>query len=194
MVIELVAAGAAGYFVYTVVQRSRSPMLRQIRTTPRFTVATVPEVTQARLVGIARALDETSIEAPLTGRPCLCYVARMLVTEATGSDRAETRELNCEIQGVRFELVDDSGVATIDPDAASASLTMTKVPECDRTTAFRDRYKYSGRGVLSFYEGILEPYHRIAVAGFGHREGSRLTMRSSPHLPLAITNHRRLAR
>jgi hypothetical protein len=194
MVIELVAAGAAGCFVYYVVQRERSPVLRRIRTTPRFTAATVPDVTQARLVGIARALDHKSIEAPLTGRPCLCYVARMLVTETSGTSQPVTRELNCEIRGVKFELVDDSGAAIIDPEAADAAFKMTSVPECERTNAFRDRYKLtSTHGVLSFYEGIIEPYQRIAVAGFGQREASRLTMRSSPHLPLAITNAKRLA-
>jgi len=118
----------------------------------------------------------------------------MVVTEPNVDTQPDTYELNREVQGVRFELVDDSGAAIIDPEAADAALAMTKVPECDRTTAFRDRYKFGGRGVLTFYEGILEPHQRITVAGFGLREGSRPTMRSSPHLPLAITNVRTLAR
>lgn len=193
MVIELVAAGAAGYFVYWAVQRGVSPGLRRIRATPRFTVATVPEVTQARLVGIARSIDGATMAAPLTGRACLCYVARMRVTEGSIANNQEVRELNCEVGGVRFELVDDSGAAIVDPETAEAALVMTKVPETDRTNAFRDRYKYTGTGVLDFFEGIVEPYQRIAVAGFGQRD-ERLVMRSSPHLPLAITNLRRLAR
>lgn len=194
MVIELAAGAVGAYFVYWTVQRGLSPVARQIRATPRFTVATVPDVTQARLVGIARALDGATIAAPLTGRPCLCYVARMRVTEGSTTGAAEVRELNREVRGVRFELVDDSGAAIVDPEAADAAIPLTRVPESDLTSAFRDRYKYAGGGVIEYHEGIVEPFQRIAIAGFGQRENSRLVMRSSPHLPLAISNLRRLAR
>lgn len=170
--------------------------LRAIRKTPQFSIATLPEVTIGRLVGVAKALDGKTVVAPFSGRVCLAYFAKATDTNAhrTGDILVVAEETG----GVPFLLEDDSGVAVIDPDGATCTLDVDHKASTsdvwgditDRQRLFLERYQAGSfsYGSLHWYEAIVEIDERIAVVGYGQR-GDRLRMSSSPHLPLVICDN-----
>src|SRR4051794_18976975 len=117
--------------------------LRDIRGTPHYAIADLPEVTVGRIVGVARPLDHKMIEAALSGRLCLAYEARAVCQGhyAPGGGKAPDLELATEIEGVPFLVEDDTGVAIVDPASARAALCIDRkanllVDKTERQLAF----------------------------------------------------------
>jgi hypothetical protein len=180
--------------------------LREVRATPHFTIAALPEVTVGRLVGLASPLDGKTIEAPFTGAPCLAYFAKIRGTARVemiggqigfpgGSHDPGDSDLVVDNGGVPFVLEDLTGSATIDTDNAICALDVDfekyKVTSklTPRQRAYAERARVMDVGVLHFYEAIVAPGEKIAVVGFGQRVDGHLRMSSSPHLRLVICDN-----
>jgi hypothetical protein len=170
---------------------------REIRGTTHYTVAELPEVTIGRIVGVARPLDDKTVIAPLSGRACLAYFARVSdKTFGHSSSQQADLELAAESGGTPFLLEDETGTAIIDPDGARCVLAIddklgTTGDADERRRAFLMRYAANdlARDWIRWYEGIVSAGERIAVVGYGTRSEGRLRMSSSPHLPLVICDH-----
>ena len=143
----------------------------RIRRARRWRLGEMPEVTLGRVVGRVRALGDLT-RSPLTGRPCVFYVAEVRSDFAPGNRR--------ELGGVPFVLEDDSGRAIIDPAHATAALSVAITGALDRsevTSAERALFArlQNTRPVerlesWTFLEGVVEPGATIEVLGAAIRE------------------------
>lgn len=182
--------------------------LREVRATPHFTVATLPEVTIGRIVGVARALDGRTIQAPLSGRECVAYFAKVIGPSHSGDpvDNAIATayasgsiELAVENVGVPFLLEDPTGIAIVDPDRAICALDVDYKSTANglwrdldaHQRAYLDRIKVKDSMLvgMKWAEAIVEVGERIAVVGYGQRVEGKLRMSSSPHLQLVICDN-----
>ncbi len=177
--------------------------LRGLRKRPRYSVAELPEVTIGRIVGVARAIDGRTIEAPISGRPCLAHFVFATSSGPGGYGDSDPITLAEESNGIPFEVVDASGAAIVDPDGATCALEKDHRSwqfsgrESDpRHRAFLERIGVAGRSYAGIQcrEGIVSLGEKIAVIGFGQRTGGRLRMSSSPHFPLVICDNPAVAK
>jgi len=178
--------------------------LREIRGTPHYAIAELPEVTIGRIVGVAKPLDGKTAEAALSGRTCLAYMAKAVgstgsslgVEVATNFHGSSNKlDIAVDVGGVPFLVEDDTGVAIVDPAGARGALgvdeksTWWKGP-LERQEAFLARFGVNpGSWSVDCYEGIVSIGEKIAVVGFGQRVDGRLRMSSSPKLPLVICDN-----
>src|SRR5947208_755702 len=90
--------------------------LREIRGTPHYAIAALPEMTVGRIVGVAKPLDGKTVEAALSGRTCLAYMAKAMGPSgnAVASERGK-QEVAVDVGGVPFLVEDETGVAIVDP-------------------------------------------------------------------------------
>lgn len=197
---------------YRGIRRYMSPenqLKRQLRDTPRRTLAELAEGTPARIVGKADALDDV-LEAPLTGRTCLYYTAIVEVSEGQN-----WREIIREDRAVMFTIDDGTARAIVDPsrskvaldyDGKSSSGTFDKPNE--RETAFLEAHKTASKhGLfnrnLRYREATIGVGDTIAIFGAAVREPdpdaqpeasyrgdppTRLRMTSSPKHPMMISD------
>jgi len=172
--------------------------LRELRKYPPFAISDLPEVTIGRIVGTARPLDGRTIEAPVSGRPCLAYFAAITELEY----RSELALVE-EHHGIPFLVEDDSGIATIDPAAATCALDVDHKSHASggwgdlnaHQSAFLHRIAADHRNKpLRWREAIVEVGEQVAVVGFGQRIDGSLRMSSSPHFPLVICDNAAIAR
>lgn len=202
--------GAIRYF------RPSERAKRELRRVPRLTLGELPEGKRARIVGAAQVLDK-SLEAPLTGRPCVYYVAT--VEEVRGSgDSPTVPALIREERGVPFAVDDGTGRVIVDPEHATVVLDIDVktmlVRETDaRAIAFFERHDVNNAAAfhkrLRYREAVIEVGEQIAVLGQGVREpdpaapsarvdrGDKptlLRMTSSPQSPLVISDNPRTTR
>lgn len=183
---------------------------RLLRDTPRFAIAELPEDTPGRAVGAARPVGAPVI-APLTGRPCIYYVAT--VEELHGKQWKETIR---EERGVPFVLDDGSGHALVDPTGAEVALDIdskgasgTLDDPSPTEQAFLARHGRVGQGKLfnhsvKYREAIIaigetvavlgcavrEPDPGVPPTGEGYREGpaTRVRLTSAEKFPLRISD------
>jgi hypothetical protein len=213
-VFKLVVFGATvvaivGRWYFTKTRRLK----RRIAASPRWPIADLPEDTLGRVCGTARPLG-AALEAPLSHRPCVCYVVE--VTQAT---RNSTRLLFTETKGVPFVIEDKSGRAIIDPTGAQFALGFDgsgdtdmfdpATPDEEALLARHGHRSESFMGIknLAFHESVIEVGERVAVVGSGVREpdpdappasayraGSptRLRLTSSARFPLLISDDPKL--
>lgn len=187
---------------------------RELRSAPRMTLRELPESTRARVVGAAQPLDQT-LEAPLTGRPCMYYVVTVEQHHSTGRS-SYWRQIIKEEAGVPFLLDDGTGRAIVDPRSARVALDVdgkgdsgTFDEPSAREAAFLQRHGTTGQGWvfnkrLRYREAIIEVGERVAILGEGVREPdpsappadayrgdqpTRVRLTSSARWPLLISDN-----
>jgi hypothetical protein len=187
---------------------------RELKSAQRFSLRELPEGTRARIVGEARMFERT-LEAPLTGRPCVYFVATIEQHHSTGRS-SYWKTIVRQEAGVPFIVDDSTGHALVDPSAAKVALDVdgrgdsgTFDDPTPREQAFLDRNGQTGRGWmlnkrLRYREAVIEIGETIAVLGEGVREPdpgaapqaayrgdapTRVRMTSSSRFPLLISDN-----
>jgi hypothetical protein len=142
---------------------------RALRGARRVSIAEAPEGEVVRIDG--RVAEGEALEAPLTGRRCVYYVA---VVEEKG-DAGDWMEVVRESGGVRFMVEDGTGHAIIDPEGARINVDLDSTTRSgtideptSRETAFLARHRVKGIGLffnrtLRYREGVFEIGEPIAV-------------------------------
>lgn len=188
---------------------------RELRSAKLYRIADLAEGTRGRIVGRAYPLTE-ALQAPLTGRPCVYFVATLEQRVQHGKT-SSWRTIVTETRTVPFGIQDDSGRALIDPTGARMSLDFDNKSTSgtfDNPTpaeqGFLDRHRQSGTTFvfnrhLRYREAIIGVDEPIAILGSGVREPdpdappaeayrgetpTRLRLTSSPAYPLVISDSR----
>lgn len=184
---------------------------RKLRSAQLWSIGELPESTLGRVIGQVQALDRTLV-GPLTGRPCVCYFARVDVRRTIGGT-SPWKTIIKESRCVPFRLVDQTGHAIVDPLDAQVALTSERTSSSgtfdDATPAeeaFLAKHGHASKGRvfnkdLRYTEEIIEIGETIAVLGSGVREGdptarppdgyrspapTRLRLTGSSRFPLVI--------
>ena len=155
---------------------------RDICAVPRRSLADVAEDAVVRVTGIARPLGPV-LEAPLSGRVCVCYAIVVYEWRRDGS----VSQLTTEEERVEFALDDElDDHAVIDPANATVSVAFDHTTEwfprgisSPAAMALLERRGFTGRTwkepwsetrSLECCEAIVEVDERIAVVGTGIHE------------------------
>lgn len=204
--IAIVALVVSWVMKYYSAENRTKRMLRAVRVWP---IGELPEDTLGRVIGEAQPIDRV-LQSPLTGRPCVYYVASV--------QEYSQGEWNTQFQerdGVPFLLTDRTGRAIVDPSCAEIALNFDRESRSgtfdDPTptqAAFLAKHGGESKGwffnkKLRYIEAVIEPSERVAVLGSGIREPdpqgrpaegyrstapTRLRLTSTPHHPLAISD------
>lgn len=188
-------------------------MKRQLRAAKKWQLNELPEDTHGRVIGQARALGE-QLAGPLTGRPCVYYIAMVEEQRSTGRS-TYWRTVASETRGVPFMIEDGTGRAIIDPTGAQVALNFDGNSKSGTFNnadpvqeAFLARHGQKSQGwvfnkTLRYREAMIEIGETIAVLGSGTREPdpqaapeaayrgappTRLRLTSSPRFPLIISD------
>lgn len=218
---SIVALGVLGMIVLVAVlylswYYSHAQQVRRgLRETPRVAIASAREGQVVKITGVVAA-DAAPIEAPLSGRPCVCY--EILVEEYRSSNNSGSwRELLREVQGVSFFVIDATGRALVDPvgcqvtlvdDFSSKSGTWDDANPREQAVLARHQQQATGwvfNRTLRYKEGVISVGEVIAVAGrgvlepdpdavgkvTGFREGPpmRFRMSGAAQAPLLLSDH-----
>jgi E3 ubiquitin ligase len=201
--VSLMAGLAAIWFFvwhYSGAQRLK----RRLRAARVWKIGELPESTLGRVIGKAEAIDQ-ALAAPLTGRPCVCYVATV-EQRGTASDYWKT--IISESRGVTFRLVDDTGHAIVDPTSAKIALTFDdnkwsgiSQDATEAEEAFLAKHGHGSQGwvfnkSLRYHEAVIELGETVAVLGSGVREFDPTALppegyRSPPRTRLRLTSSAR---
>jgi len=203
----------AGMFLVAWYFSPAARLKRELKATPRMPLRELPESTRARVVGGAHPIDGT-LEAPLTGRPCLYYVVTVEQHHSTGRS-SYWKQIIKEERGLTFLLDDGTGKAIVDPSAAKVALDVDGKGDSGtfdepnaRESAFLQRHGTNGQGWvfnkrLRYREAVIEVGETVAIVGEGVREPdpnaapeaayrgdqpTRVRMTSSPRYPLLISD------
>ncbi len=158
---------------------------RRMRRAKLWSIADLPEDVLGRVVGTVRVMGRTLV-APLTGRSCVYYVARVA--------NRQGRTVFEQSEGVVFEIEDATGAAMIDAQRAISDLTATRVeahvwgPEADarRYAYLAEHHVVDGK---VFDEAVVVAGSTIAVFGAGHREDTgKLRMVRGRDVPLILAD------
>jgi hypothetical protein len=159
--IALVALAGVVAFVGALSLRGDSFVVRRrIRSARRWTIAELPESTLGRIVGRVRAIGEL-LHSPLTGRPCVGFVAEVYSEFSLGGIYREARS-------VPFVIEDESGRALVDSHTEQARLDVELeiTGACGRAAAMQaENAIFARRGSgpatkledWTFREGIITP-------------------------------------
>ncbi len=210
-IVILIVIGAIGvlgwYFGAT--QRLK----RQLKAAKPWSLSELPEDTHGRVIGEARAIGE-HLAGPLTGRPCVYYIAIVEEQRSTGRS-SYWRKVATETRGVPFMIEDGTGRAIVDPNGAQVALdfdgnsrsgTFNKADPIQE--AFLARHGQNSEGwvfnkTLRYREAMIEIGEKISILGSGTREpdphaapeaayrgapATRLRLTSSPRFPLIISD------
>jgi len=186
---------------------------RQLRAAKPWSLAELPEDTHGRVIGQARALGE-QLQGPLTGRPCVYYIAMVEEQRSTGRS-TYWRTIASETRGVPFMLEDGTGRAIVDPNGAQVALdfdgnsksgTFNNADPVQEAFLAKHGQKSEGwvfNKTLRYREAMIEVGETVAVLGSGVREPdpnaqpeaayrgappTRLRLTSSPKFPLMISD------
>jgi hypothetical protein len=175
---------------------------RKLARAPVQAIAVVAPGTTARLTGTVQRLDE-ELTAPLSGRPCVYYLAVVQEYRSSGNS-GHWVEILREEQHVDFLLRDGTGLAQIrmdTPHAVAVQDHRTRSGTFDDATpveaAFLERFNKLSVNFLGlnrslrYREGALELGEAITVLGAtrtGVGEVS-LVVESPPEGPLLLTDH-----
>lgn len=186
---------------------------RQLKAARPWALAELPEDTHGRVVGRALPLTE-QLAGPLTGRPCVYYIAMVEEQRSTGRS-TYWKTVASETRGVPFVLEDGTGRAIVDPNGAQVALDFdanSKSGTFDNADpvqeAFLARHGQKSQGwvfnkSLRYREAMIEVGEMIAVLGSGVREPdpnappeaayrgappTRLRLTSSARFPLVISD------
>jgi len=157
----------------------RARLARELREAPRVDIKALPEGTRARVVGTVAAGE--TLTAPLTGRPCVAYVAIVEERVSSGKSSRWVERIR-EVRHLPFTIDDGTGRAIVDPGQSKLLLEMDATSRSgvfdDATpaeAAFLGRHGVSGTGwflnrSMRYTEGVITPGERVAVLGRGVRE------------------------
>jgi hypothetical protein len=186
---------------------------RQLRAARAWQIAELPEDTLGKVTGQARVLGGTLV-GPLTGRPCVFYIATVQQRRSNGRS-TYWRTIITESAGVPFMLEDGTGRALVDPTGAEVALDFdgnsssgTFHDADPRQEAFLAKHGTKSAGWLfnkglRYREAMIEVGETVAVMGSGVREPdpdappeeayrgaprTRLRLTSSPKYPLVISD------
>lgn len=172
--VAAVAIGAGFYF-----NKDRR-IRRLLKKSDRVEIAQFPDGASAKVVG-AVVVENQHLNAPLTGRPCVYYEARVEEYKSRGKSGSWVTVIR-EVAGVPFFVRDSSGEALIDPSGANVAIdtdSKTKSGTFDGATpteeAFLNRHGRESKGwvfnkSLRYREGVFEPGETVAAFGTGVRE------------------------
>ena len=204
-------AGLAVVWFFAWYYRGSERLKRQLRAARAWKIGELPESTLGRVVGKAEAIENV-LEGPLSGRPCLCYVA---IVEERWEASNNWRTVIEESRGVNFRLVDETGHAIVDPTNAKIALTFddnkwsgisqdaTEAEEAFLAKHGRDSKGWVFNKALRYHEAVIELGETVAVLGSGVREfdptapppegyrsppPTRLRLTSSARYPLVISD------
>jgi hypothetical protein len=152
-------------------------MLRNMPVTP---IGRLADDTLGRVVGRAQG-EGNVLNGPLTGRPCVYYIAVVEQQHSTGRS-SYWKTLIREVRATQFRLVDDTGYAIVDPshaqvlldfDGNSSSGTFDKANPIEE--AFLTRHGHQSKGwmfnkTLRYREAMIEIGEAITILGSGVRE------------------------
>ncbi len=186
---------------------------RALRDMKAMPIGQLAENTLGKVVGQAHPVGQTLV-GPLTGRPCLYYIA--LVEQQVSTGRSSYwKTIIKEEMGVPFQVVDISGRAIVDPRGAEVALTFDGTSKSGTFNdadpiqeAFLQRHGHSSKGWvfnkgLRYKEAMIEINEVVAVLGSGIREPdpmmapaqdyrsgppTLLRLTSSPKFPLVISD------
>jgi hypothetical protein len=145
---------------------------RQLKQAKPWSLNELPEDTHGRVIGQARALGE-QLQGPLTGRPCVYYIAMVEEQRSTGRS-THWRTVAQETRGVPFILEDGTGRAIVDPNGAQVAL---------------DFDGNSKSGTFNNADPVQEPDPNAAPeAAYRGAPPTRLRLTSSPRFPLIISD------
>jgi hypothetical protein len=208
MVFGAAVFGIAGWY-----WSDAAKIRRALRDARPVSIAEAPEGEVVRLDG--RVMEGETVEAPLTGRRCVYYVA---VVEEEISDSWHERAT--ESGGVCFTIDDGTGRAIVDPagarididlDRGTASGTLDDPTAKER--AFLERHRLEATGwvfnkKLRYREGVFEVGEPIAImcrpvrepepavssreAGYRDAPPTRLRIGGSSRYPILLSDSRRI--
>lgn len=219
---ELVVGTLAVVGIIWLIAQLSNPlaMLRhQIGEERAWPIGQLPEDTAGKIIGQVHPFQDgqgACLIAPITGRPCVYYVVRVVERRRDhGSDQHEDVTILHEETGVPFVVADATGYAIVDPRGARVALVTdarTKSGTFDDATAVEEqlllRHGLSStqwwfNRSLTYYEAVIEPGEHIAVLGAAVREPdpngvptggyrsampTRLRLSGSPRHPLLISD------
>jgi hypothetical protein len=190
---------------------------RALRRAKHVAIAEAPEDALVRLDG--RVVEGEALEAPLTGRRCVYYLAIVEEFQA-GSTPDSWREIAREARGVRFAIEDGTGRAIVDPDGARIDVDLDRTSTSgtlenptEAQTAFLERkgVKLTGwsfNKTLRYREGVFEVGELIAImcrpmrepdpgaapreVGYRDAPGTRLRVGGSARHPILLSDSRDL--
>lgn len=170
--IALGVLSAWGYY-----KNATRRLKKQLREAPRRAIGSLDEGEPGRIIGEAR-VHEQRLLAPLSGRECVYYIAKVQEDDGDGGWRERLEEEDSTL----FVIDDGSGRAIVDPHGAELAITFdyvrttgTFTPPDDLQQRFLERWHYRDRGLifrkqLRFREAIIEVGEKVAVLGAGLRE------------------------
>jgi hypothetical protein len=206
-VVFIVIAIVAWYF------SKANRLKRALRDAKAMPIGQLPENTPGKVVGQAHPVGQTLV-GPLTGRPCLYYIAIVEQHVSTGRS-SYWKQIIKEEMGVAFQVVDSSGRAIVDPRGAEVVLTFDGTSKSGTFSdadpvqeAFLQRHGQSSKGWvfnkgLRYKEAMIEINETVAILGSGIREPdpmmapaqdyrsgppTLLRLTSSPKFPLVISD------
>lgn len=187
-------AGVAAYL------GSELRLRRTLRRAPRWSLAALPEDTFGRVTGTAHPLDGEQLIAPLTGRPCVYFIAIVEQLGARRRDPTRWTRLALERKSLAFVIEDGGHRAIVDPKQARVTInfdhvrnadhlpqpvrqpetpraagTSTLMTERERQAQFLAEHHlinrdWSGMIELRYREAVIEVGEKVAVLGSGIRE------------------------
>jgi hypothetical protein len=137
---------------------------------PLHKIGDAPDATLVRIGGAV--VGEPTLRAPLSGRPCLYYVAS--VTVGQYNKRNTHRVAN----GAAFAITDETGTALVPREGAKYEVSHDVV-EIERASRLKPRLvgAIERLGVVlpdiaevTLYEGIIAPGDEIEIVGAGMRK------------------------
>jgi hypothetical protein len=212
-IVVLVAVAAVMFSVAFWYYSENATIRRQLRKARAKRIAELGDAELGKVVGSARHIDEL-LHAPLTGRPCVYFIAVVEEKRSTGKS-SYWKTIVKEERSVAFVLEDASGCAIVDPTAARIAIDFdgrsTSGTFDDPTDAEREflaRHGERGQGwifnrSLRYREAVIEDGETVAVLGAGTREPdpdapptaayrgdapTRLRLTSSRKYPLVISD------
>jgi hypothetical protein len=211
--VEVVAMFGVMAIVLAAIAYVKGATVRKLRNATSFAIGELREGQAGRVIGDAFPFGET-LQAPLTGRACIYFIATV---EQYVGNRTVTgwKEIVKEERGVPFVLTDGTGRAIVDPTGAEIALDFdnrstpgTFDDPSPAEEAFIARHKKQRRGLvfnkkLRYREAVIHVGERVAVLGEGIREPdpeaapagdyrgeppTRLRLTSTPRFPLVISD------
>jgi hypothetical protein len=199
------AAGLAGILVvalvaaFAVVWGRDGRLKRRIRDVKPTTVAAATPGAPARLSGVIVARGDT-LRAPITGRACVYYEARLLVFQP-GGRHGKLVDVANEKHWTDFAVRDATGVMWVHMPLAEVAVVRdhnTRSGQFDDPTeieaAFLARHrqsatKESGRNhSYTYIEGALEVGEEIGLLGTVQEIGGERALMSAPGAPLVVSD------